>query len=60
MILVAKGDAESIILCGFADGFELLRIGGQLAGDGALVEPLIRDGGEGIDLRVRLVPPRDL
>jgi hypothetical protein len=51
--LVASGSARSITLAGFPDGQALLRVGRDLAIEGVVVEPLIRHGGGGIDVRVR-------
>jgi hypothetical protein len=54
--LVASGAATSVTICGFPDGHELLRVGRELAIEGLEVEPLIRRGGGGFDIRVRQVP----
>jgi hypothetical protein len=51
--LVAAGRARSITLAGFPDGQALLRVGRALAIGGIVVEPLIRRGGGGLDVRVR-------
>ena len=57
--MVADGDARSITLCGLPDGHELLRVGGAMAIEGVVVEPLIRRGGGGFDLRVRSASPAE-
>ena len=54
--MVASGTATSVTICGFPDGYELLRVGRELAIEGLEVEPLIRRGGGGFDIRVRQVP----
>jgi hypothetical protein len=51
--LVAAGSARSLTLAGFPDGQALLRVGRSLAIEGVVVEPLIRHGGGGLDVRVR-------
>lgn len=51
--VVASGEADTITLCGFSTGEELLRVGRELAVEGIAMEPLIRHGGGGIDIRVR-------
>jgi hypothetical protein len=51
--MVACGGASTITLCGFQDSDELLRIGRELAIEGVMVEPVIRIGGGGFDIRVR-------
>lgn len=51
--MVAEGVARSITLCGFPDTVELLRAGHELTIEGVVVEPLIRSGGGGFDIRVR-------
>ncbi|MHB8397717.1 MAG: hypothetical protein ACYDCI_02105 [Candidatus Limnocylindrales bacterium] len=57
--MVASSGVASITLCGFPDGHELLRVGGELAIEGVVLEPLIRTGGGGFDIRVRRVSPVD-
>ena len=54
--MVASGGARSVTLCGFPDGLELLQIGRELAIEGLEVEPVIRCGGGGFDIRVRQIP----
>lgn len=56
LALVAGGVATSVTICGFADGHELLRVGRELAIEGIDIEPVIRVGGAGFDIRVRRVP----
>jgi hypothetical protein len=51
--MVASGGARSITLCGFSDSVRLLRLGRELATDGMVIEPLIRSGGGGFDIRIR-------
>jgi len=51
--MVASGTATSVTICGFPDGHALLRLGRELAIEGIEVEPLIRRGGGGLDIRVR-------
>ena len=51
--MVASGTATSVTICGFPDGHELLAVGRELAIEGIEVEPLIRRGGGGFDIRVR-------
>lgn len=51
--LVSSGRANSVTLCGFGSGQEVLRIARDLAEPGMVVEPLDRPGGGGIDVRVR-------
>lgn len=51
--MVACGGAQSITLCGFPDGRELLKVARDRAIEGIVVEPLVRSGGGGIDIRVR-------
>ena len=51
--MVAYGAATSVTLCGFPNPYELLRVGRELASEGLEVEPLIRSGGGGFDIRVR-------
>jgi hypothetical protein len=51
--MVASGTATGVTICGFPDGHELLRLGRELAIEGIEVEPLIRRGGGGFDIRVR-------
>ena len=53
--MVAYGAATSVTLCGFPNPYELLRVGRELASEGIVVEPLIRSGGGGFDIRVRQV-----
>ena len=53
LALVAGGVATCVTICGFADGHELLAMGRELAIEGIEVEPLIRRGGGGFDIRVR-------
>jgi hypothetical protein len=53
--MVASGTATSVTICGFPDGHELLAVGRELAIEGIEVEPLIRRGGGGFDIRVRRV-----
>ena len=55
--VVAAGSARSITLCGFPDGQALLRVGRALAITGIVVEPVIRSGGGGVDIRVRHASP---
>ena len=55
--VVAAGSARSITLCGFPDGQALLRVGRALAITGIMVEPVIRSGGGGLDIRVRRASP---
>ena len=55
--VVAAGSARSITLCGFPDGQALLRVGRALAITGIVVEPVIRSGGGGVDIRVRRASP---
>ena len=55
--VVAAGSARSITLCGFPDGQALLRVGRALAIPGIVVEPVIRRGGGGVDIRVRRASP---
>ncbi len=55
--LVARGDVRSITLCELPDGRALLRVGLELAGEGIVVEPLVRSGGGGFDIRVRRAAP---
>jgi hypothetical protein len=57
LCMVALGAATSITLCGFADGREQLELGRALAIEGVVVEPLIRNGGGGFDVRVRRISP---
>ena len=54
--MVASGTATGVTICGFPDGHELLRLGRELAIEGIEVQPLIRRGGGGFDIRVRRVP----
>ena len=54
--MVASGTATGVTICGFPDGHELLRLGRELAIEGIEVEPLIRRGGGGFDIRVHRVP----
>ena len=54
--MVASGAATSVTICGFPDGHALLWVGRELAIEGLEVEPLIRRGGGGFDIRVRQVP----
>jgi hypothetical protein len=54
--MVASGIATSVTICGFPDGHELLAVGRELAIEGIEVEPLIRRGGGGFDIRVHRVP----
>jgi len=51
--VVASGIATTVTICGFPDGHALLRLGRELAIEGIEVEPLIRRGGGGLDIRVR-------
>ena len=51
--MVASGVSRSITLCAFPDARELLKMGRELAIEGIVVEPLIRSGGGGFDIRVR-------
>ena len=53
--MVASGRARSITLCVFPHDHQLLRVGRELAIEGVVVEPLIRSGGGGFDIRVRCV-----
>ena len=53
--MVASGIATSVTICGFPDGHELLRLGRELAIEGIEVQPLIRRGGGGFDIRVHRV-----
>ncbi len=53
--MVASGTATGVTICGFPDGHELLRLGRELAIAGIEVQPLIRRGGGGFDIRVRRV-----
>jgi hypothetical protein len=53
--LVASGTATGVTICGFPDGHELLRLGRELAIEGIEVQPLIRRGGGGFDIRVHRV-----
>lgn len=57
--MVACGEAQSIMLCGFPDGHELLRGWPELAIEGVVVEPVIRSGGGGFDIRVRSASPAE-
>lgn len=51
--MVASGAARSITLCGYSDGLRLLRLGRELATSGMVIEPLVRSGGGGFDIRIR-------
>jgi hypothetical protein len=51
--LVASGAATVVTLCGFEAGSDHLRAARTLAIDGVGIEPVIRPGGGGFDLRVR-------
>jgi hypothetical protein len=53
--MVASGTATGVTICGFPDGHELLRLGRELAIEGIEVQPLIRRGGGGFDIRVHRV-----
>ena len=55
LALVAGGVATCVTICGVADGHELLRVGRELAIEGIEVQPLIRRGGGGFDIRVHRV-----
>ena len=57
LCVVAAGSARSITLCGFPDGQALLRVGRELAIEGIVVEPVVRRGGGGLDIRVRRASP---
>jgi hypothetical protein len=58
MYLVTDGMATSVTLCGFPGSHDQLRVGQEIALDGIVVEPLIRTGGGGFDIRIRREPPR--
>ena len=51
--MVASGAATGVTICGFPDDHELLRVGRELAIEGIEVEPIVRRGGGGFDIRVR-------
>ena len=51
--MVASGRADSVDLCGFPHGRGLLNESRQLEIEGLAIEPLIRSGGGGLDIRVR-------
>ena len=53
--MVASGIATTVTICGFPDGHELLAVGRELAIEGIEVQPLIRRGGGGFDIRVHRV-----
>jgi len=53
--MVASGTATSVTICGFPDGHELLAMGRELTIEGIEVQPLIRRGGGGFDIRVHRV-----
>lgn len=57
--MVACGKARSITLCAFPDDHQLLRVGRELAIEGVAIEPLIRTGGGGFDIRVRYASPAE-
>jgi len=51
--MVACGAATSVTVCGFPDDIALLRTCQGLVVAGLVIEPLIREGGGGFDIRVR-------
>ena len=55
LILVASNTATSVTLCGFCDDPTELRgvLNDEMDADGIVIEPVVRPGGGGFDIRVR-------